>query len=276
MRTLSVGKATATVMNVGDFGWNLPEKMSIAESDWRPRYAAFFERPQRFPTQGIHIALPGASVIIDPCHHDLAPDFLSAVPEYQPPPPLIAQLAEKGIHPEDITHVVITHTHFDHYAAITREHEGHVIPSFPNARCFLGRADWEDARMQKVLQEPGSHESRTLGVLQHHGLLEFVEGTRDLLSSVQIIAAPGETAGHQIVRVHSEGQTLYCLGDLYHHQVEFEQPSWMVNWIDKETNFKSRSTLTEAALAENALLLASHIPIGYLKHTASGLRWMLL
>ncbi len=64
MRTLSVGKATATVMNVGDFMWNLPEKMSIAESDWRPRYAAFFERPQRFPTQGIHIALPGASVII--------------------------------------------------------------------------------------------------------------------------------------------------------------------------------------------------------------------
>jgi hypothetical protein len=29
-------------------------------------------------------------------------------------------------------------------------------------------------------------------------------------------------------------------------------------------------------LAENALLLASHIPIGYLKHTASGVRWMLL
>ncbi len=42
--------------------------------------------------------------------------------------------------------------------------------------------------MQKVLQEPGSNESRTLGVLQHHGLLEFVEGTRDLLSSVQIIS----------------------------------------------------------------------------------------
>ena len=113
-------------------------------------------------------------------------------------------------------------------------------------------------------------------MLHQYRLLELVEGNRDLVPGVRMIAAPGETPGHYIVRVHSEGQTLYCLGDLYHHEVEFEQPTWMVHWIDQERNLKSRSALMEAALAEHALLLAAHIPIGYLKQTGSEIKWMAL
>ena len=276
MRTLSVGKANVSVINVGDFMWDLTEKMHIPESAWRPRYAACFERPQLFPTQAIHIVLPGASILVDPCYHDLAPGFLSLMPDYQQPPRLMAQLAEKEVQPEDITHVVITHAHFDHYADVTREQEGHVLPSFPHAHCFLGRADWEDRSVQEALQDPSSNESRTLGVLHQYRLLELVEGNRDLVPGVRMIATPGETPGHYIVRVHSEGQTLYCLGDLYHHEVEFEQPTWMVHWIDQERNLKSRSALMEAALAEHALLLAAHIPIGYLKQAGSEIKWMAL
>lgn len=88
------------------------------------------------------------------------------------------------------------------------------------------------------------------------------------------MAAPGETPGHQIVRIHSEGHTLYFLGDLYHHTIEVEHPTWMVNWNDFDTNYRSRQTLAEMALRESALLFATHIPtIGRLQRTDSGLRW---
>jgi glyoxylase-like metal-dependent hydrolase (beta-lactamase superfamily II) len=103
----------------------------------------------------------------------------------------------------------------------------------------------------------------------------LVEGNCDLLPAVQILAMPGETAGHQIVRVHSEGQTLYCLGDLYRHPLEVEHPTWMVRWANRAANLASRSTLMKAALAENALLIAAHIPtIGRLERTASSVRWL--
>ena len=52
-------------------------------------------------------------------------------------------------------------------------------------------------------------------------------------------------------------------------------PTWMATWDDVHTNTTSRLALAEAALAENALLIATHIPgIGRLEHTATGARWV--
>jgi glyoxylase-like metal-dependent hydrolase (beta-lactamase superfamily II) len=277
VRTISVGSATVTVVNVGDLTLSLSEIMNVSEDEWRPRYAADFERPLSFPSQCIHISLPGASVLVDANDYAVSspPDSPYAPPDYQPPPGLMAQLLEKGIYPENITHVVITHAHLDHYCGVTTQRDGHYVPCFPNARCYLGKADWEHPETREALQTPDSVDSRTFGVLHQLGLLELVEGDRDLTPEVRIIAASGESHGHQLVRVHSQGQTLYCLGDLYHHPVEVEQPSWMAEWANTGANLASRHALAEAALAENALLIATHIPtIGRLARTETGVRWV--
>src|SRR5438874_2150883 len=82
---------------------------------------------------------------------------------------LTAQLLARGIHPEDITHLVITHLHFDHYAGTTLERDGCYVPTFPNARCFIGRADWEYPETQEALKNPNSLGSRTIGALHQVG-----------------------------------------------------------------------------------------------------------
>lgn len=275
-RSFPLGAATVTVINAGNMILNLSEVLDVPESDWRPGYSAAFEEPLPFPSQSVHIALPGASVLVDANNYALAvpPGSPYLLPNYQPPPTLIAQLLEKGIHPEAITHLIITHAHFDHYAGITIERDGRYLPSFPNARCYLGRADWEHPETQADLRDPNSMDSHTFGVLQQQGLLELVEGERQLTPAVQIIPAPGESPGHQVVRVHSEGQTLYCIGDLFHHAVEVEQPAWMATWADPGTNLASRRTLVQSALAENAMLVAAHMPVGRLERTPSGVRWV--
>ena len=112
-------------------------------------------------------------------------------------------------------------------------------------------------------------------MLNHLGLLELVDQPRDLGHGIQIIPAPGESPGHQIVRLHSEGQTLYCLGDLYHLTTEVEQPTWVVRWTNGATNQRSRQAFNETALKENALLIATHIaPFGHLARTADGYAWI--
>jgi glyoxylase-like metal-dependent hydrolase (beta-lactamase superfamily II) len=274
---MRVGAATVTVVNVGDSLVTLAQEMNVPESAWRPDYTDVFARAQLFPSQCVHVALPGVSLLVDAGDYarSIPPGAPYRPPEYEPPPGLVEQLAAAGIDAASVTHVLITHAHFDHYSGVTRVLDGRAAPAFPHARCYLGRADWEDAAMQAALREAASDESSTLGIVHGMGLLELVDGDRELMPGVRMIAAPGESPGHYVVRMHSRGQTLYCLGDLIHHPVEVEHPAWMSTWADVERNLASRGAIFEAALAEHALLVAAHIAtVGRLECTAAGLRWV--
>src|SRR5579884_1841 len=228
--TILVGDATVTIINAGDMVMNMAEALAVPESEWRPLYGSSLESLQPFPCQSIHIAVQGASILVDITDYALAkslpPSYFQD--DYLPPPGVVEQLQAKGIRPEDITHLVITHAHFDHYTGVTIERNGSYIPRFPNARVYLGRADWDWSETQNALRDPDSLDSRIFGILQKHGLLQLVDGDLDLTPEVRILAAPGESPGHQIVRLHSRGQTLYCLGDLFHDVVEVEHPAWML------------------------------------------------
>lgn len=276
--TIPLGDVTITIINVGDMMVDMGEELAVPETTWRPLYGASFAGPRPFPSQCVHIALPNASILVDAGDYTLAitldPSYLP--PAYVPPPGIVEQLQSQGTRPQDITHLIITHAHFDHYDGTTIERDGTHVPRFPNARVYLGRADWDNPETQRDLLDPDSLESSTFGVLHKLGLLELVEGDLQVAPEVRIIPAPGESPGHQLVRIHSQGQTLYCLGDLFHHPAEVEHPAWMVKWANAPANLSSRHALINAALQENALLLAAHMPIGRVEGTPEHPRWVSL
>ena len=278
VRTIQLGAAVVTVISVAyakDEPEELAKLLGVPNHERLSRYATFFSQPYISPVASVYVTLPEIAVLVDACAIDITPESPIAPPDYQPPPGLLMRLAEIGVRPEELGHVVITHAHADHFNALTTERHGTYEPSFPNAHHYFGRADWDNPTFQQALHDPDSAESHTFGVLHRHGLLEFVDGNRDLGGGVEIIAAPGETPGHQIVRVHSEGQTLYCLGDLYHVPIEFEQPTWMAPWKQVESTLASRQALIAAALSEDAILVSAHIPgIGRLRRTESGVTFV--
>jgi glyoxylase-like metal-dependent hydrolase (beta-lactamase superfamily II) len=261
IRSVHLGQATATIINVGDIRAPLTEWMDLPEDRSAPYDTAFFQATQLLAQHCIYALIGGQAVIVD-----------ASLEEGKPS--LVDQLAGIGVRPEDVGHVVITHAHWDHFNGTTVERDGRLVPVFPNAIHYVGRGDWESPRLQEALQSPDSLESRTLGVLKERGQIESVEGDRELGPGARIVATPGETPGHQAVRFHADGQTLYCVGDLFHHPVEAERLHWMVRWADPATNVPSRQKLTDAAVAENALVVATHIPsIGRLRRSAGGIVW---
>jgi len=48
----------------------------------------------------------------------------------------------------------------------------------------------------------------------------------------------------------------------------------MVKWADAYANFTSRQRLIKAALQENALLVAAHMPVGRVEGTLGNPRWV--
>jgi glyoxylase-like metal-dependent hydrolase (beta-lactamase superfamily II) len=274
VKTTKLGAATVTIVDLYDILFNKMSELVDAPKDERtPADDAILRQSVNLAVQCVYVRLPQLAILVDAGAYEAAHDS-SGRTGYTPPPGLLESLARVGARPDDIDHVVITHAHGDHFNFATCERAGRYEPTFPRAQVYLGRADWEAPSLQKALSDESSLESRAFGPLQRAGRLVPVDGDRELGDGVAILAAPGESPGHQILRVRSEGKTLYCVGDLWHHSIEVGHPAWTAPWSNREVNVRSRRAVAEAALGENALLVATHIAgFGRLRRTATGVEW---
>jgi glyoxylase-like metal-dependent hydrolase (beta-lactamase superfamily II) len=275
--TVPVGTARVSILNAGDMRTQLSRELAVPEALWRPQHAERFERVGVSPSLSILIEHAGAHVLVDINDYraTMTPDSPYAIAGYTPPPDIPTQLASLGVQPEDVTHVVITHAHWDHFAGVTSPADGKYVPTFPRARYYLGAADWHDAELQTALRDPASLEARTLGILRERGLLHLIEQREPIAESIDILPAPGETPGHQIVRVQSGGESLYVIGDLVHDAIEVEHPDWMVSWADAETMRTTRHWVFAEAHAAQATLVAAHIAgFGRIERAGDALRWI--
>jgi glyoxylase-like metal-dependent hydrolase (beta-lactamase superfamily II) len=261
------GETSVHLIKVGDFKTSLSQQLNVPEKDWQPKYRDLFEKEILSPSNSALVRTAGSVIVVDPN------DFVLTFPpqtypssDYEVPPDLVTQLEGITVKTEDVTDVVITHAHYDHYAAVTRQdRSGKYTPTFPNAKYYLGAADWEHPMVKQELQEENSGARNSLGVLHEQKVLELVTGSKILNSAVRIIPAPGESPGHQILEVQSSGQTFYFIGDLFHHWVEVEEPNLNVTWADPKQNAVSKRMLREAASSRNALVIAGHMEPGKIR-----------
>jgi glyoxylase-like metal-dependent hydrolase (beta-lactamase superfamily II) len=268
LQSFSIGEATVRVFQTGDYKFRLADLLNVPESEWKPRYGDIFEKTLFVPSNSVLIELPSTTILVDPNDYKASCPPSSEYfpgPEYKPPPDLIAQFKDFSKKPEDITHVLITHAHYDHYAGVTRLVDGSYEPAFPNAKYYLGAEDWDSELVSKSLLKENSGARKTLGVLRDRKILELVRGVHNINDQVRIIPAPGESPGHQVLKLSSRGQSLYCVGDLFHHGVEVEQPNWCPEWADKVRNMESRTLVSKTAFVEKALVVPGHMKAGRIK-----------
>ena len=238
--------STLTTLNIGRLRGDL--------SDWfglpaRHRYAG---RVEETPILCYHLAMGGRSVLVDAAAYDFTLGGASyALPGPQPPP-LTAQLAALGADASAVTDVVITHAHFDHINGLTQRVGERYVPVFPHARHYLGAGDWNPANFDEL-------ENNTIVVLEQHGLLALVPGAMTLAEGLEIVPAPGETPGHQLLHVTASGQEAYITGDLYHHVLEFDEPARNVTWAEPVSMAASKANLMARAEASGARVYFAHI-----------------
>jgi glyoxylase-like metal-dependent hydrolase (beta-lactamase superfamily II) len=220
----------------------------------------------------VHLRTPDASILVDP---GWGPPTTKPTPErgITRSPGVAAGLASLGVRPEDVTHVVISHAHWDHFTGGTIERGGRLAPRYPNARYLLGRADWEG---NPARDQPGSAHALHLGALERAGVLDLVDGDREIAPGVTMLHTPGESPGHSIVRLRSGSETFYYLGDLFHHPCELERLEWVFKRRDVPATIASRRRFLAEAVPSRALLVCTHRPFpGWFRIVAAGdgYRW---
>jgi glyoxylase-like metal-dependent hydrolase (beta-lactamase superfamily II) len=129
-------------------------------------------------------------------------------------PGLLGELKNLGFEPEDIDIVINTHLHFDHCGGNTHRNErGEFVPTFPKARYVIQRGEWDYA-LHPCYRDKPSYMSENFTPLEKHGLLRLVDGDTEVVQGVEVVLAPGHTSRHQCVKITSEGEVLFFLGDM--------------------------------------------------------------
>ena len=98
----------------------------------------------------------------------------------------------------DVTHVVLSHLHFDHCGWNTREQGGRIVPTFPKARYWLQRGEVDHARLPNE-RDRASYFPPNWEPLFEAGAVELFGDEAEPMPGVKAIRAPGHNADMCIV-----------------------------------------------------------------------------
>lgn len=174
---------------------------------------------------------------------------------------LAADMGSKGIAPDEITAVVITHLHRDHVGWNMVEENGVRTPFFPNARYYVPKADW-DVFTRRAGMSMFAYIAEQVTPLMELGALEFIEGEQAIGNHLTALPTPGHTPGHTSVLVSSAAESAVILGDAAHVPVQAHHTDWSPR---ADTNPKlsrqNRAELFDRMEKDHSLVVSGHFPV---------------
>ncbi len=174
---------------------------------------------------------------------------------------LHARLAELRIEPEDVTHVVLTHLHFDHLGGVVvRDAAGRLQPAFPRARHFVQRVEWETALHPKGERQAGAyaHAPECLEPLQAAGLVEVLEGDTEVTPQLRAVVTGGHTPSHQCPIVADGDGHFIHLGDVAPTRAHL-RPAWNAAYdLDPLETLEAKKRLLAQAADEGWWISFDH------------------
>jgi glyoxylase-like metal-dependent hydrolase (beta-lactamase superfamily II) len=169
-------------------------------------------------------------------------------------------LAKMGLSPDDINHVILTHLHFDHTGGATKAENGKLVPTFPNARYYVQKQNYETAREPNI-REKASYYLANFEPLKEAGVLEILDGEREnILPGISLMISNGHTRGQQVVKVSDGSNTLLYCGDLIPTSTHVRL-AWVMGYdLEPLTLIEEKRKLLTQAAKENWTLFFEHDP----------------
>ena len=121
----------------------------------------------------------------------------------------------QGFEPEQVSDVVLSHLHFDHCGGCTYyDAEGNIRITFPNARHWAGRKQWDNYLKPNFL-EKDSFRSNDLRPVYESGLLQLVENNYyELADGFALYIYNGHTTGQLVSVFESDDGIGIFAGDV--------------------------------------------------------------
>jgi glyoxylase-like metal-dependent hydrolase (beta-lactamase superfamily II) len=106
------------------------------------------------------------------------------------------------------------------------------------------------------------------------GRADLVTGPHRLNEFLEILPAPGHSAGHVVFKLESGGAQAVFIGDVFHHLLQVYYPHWnFPKNSDADEARASRRKVLEHCAGSGALVLPGHVGApfaGHIEATAKG------
>lgn len=169
------------------------------------------------------------------------------------------ELRKKGITPEQVTDVILTHLHFDHCGYSTRKEEktGELYPSFPNATHWVSRKQWENFLHPNPL-EKDSYFMENMQAIADKGLLRLIDTDTKLCPDIELRIFDGHTPGQLVPYITTSEQTFVFAGDVI-PLVASVSPEWISAYDTYPvTSYQEKIRMLEEAAREGQVLIYCH------------------
>jgi len=172
--------------------------------------------------------------------------------------PYLDNLAAIGVSSETVDLVICTHLHVDHVGWNTRLVDGAWVPTFPNARYFFGRVEWEYWSKQDG-KDYGPVIDDSVRPIVEAGLADLFEMDQQLTPELRAEPTPGHSIGHTSLWLESAGERVLITGDFLHHPCQAAHLDWCSSAdYDRQQAIATRRQMFERLAAEDVRLFGMH------------------
>ncbi len=176
-------------------------------------------------------------------------------------PTLLESLKQLGLGRDDIHMVINTHLHFDHAGGNTMtQRDGTLTSTFPRAHYYIQQGEYEDAAMANE-RTKASYRRDNFRPIADVNQWVFLQGDTELLPGITAVVTAGHTRCHQGVKIESEGQVAFFLGDLIPTVSHMPLPYIMGYDLYPLQTLEAKRGILEKAREEQWLLLFEHDPL---------------
>lgn len=169
-----------------------------------------------------------------------------------------------GMEQGDITHVILSHLHFDHCGGIVRRSSSGITQAtFPKARIFVQRGEIEVARHSRNerLRAAYRHIEECLAPVET--MIEAIAGDTQLIPGVTAKVTGGHTHDHQIALVESNGAAFVHLADIVPTRSHMRGPWNQAFDLDALRTMDQKAHYLRRSLSERWWLSFAHDDTAY-------------